>query len=285
MRNRYQIFAELWRPFLGHQISLHASGSAYYLLLSFFPASVLFLSIIPYLSVSETTWSTILTSVLPERILDALHIMWKELYTNRNVFTISISTIITIWSASKGLLALMDGLNAAFGIIKKHNFVIRRILAFCNLILIFIILVPILILILFGNLLLQILSSLFPGIVNMITYLLSLRIPVSVLVLTLFFTILYRYLPLKKLPLRHCLNSGVIVALLWILFTKLFSMYILVSVKQHALYGSLSILLFAAIWLRSCISIFLYGGVLTSLKAQGNYFPHRIICKTFQRYK
>lgn len=128
----------IWRDFSSQMkkqnISAYASSTAFFLFLSVIPMLMVVCAVIPYTPVTEQNLVTALTDVTPD-IADAMvESLVVDVYES-SVGILPVALIAMVWSAAKGVMALMRGLNAVNGVDEKRNyFVIRFIASFYTLI-------------------------------------------------------------------------------------------------------------------------------------------------------
>lgn len=273
----WKMLTALWEPLTKANISLYSSSAAFYLILSFLPASVLFLSLLPYLPVSPDLWLSFLTDTVPSPFLPVAFSLWETIFRNRSLGTASASAFITLWSASKGILSVMDGLNSTFGLPQTGKFIMRHVTAVVYFILLSVCLLVVLICLVFGHVLFSVIDSYYPGLYLLLRPFVKFRGIAAFIVLSILFCLVYRFLPLKRLPLRHCIFSSCVVSAGWIIFSLVFSIYVNYFSGHRRLYGGVGLLILAAIWLRICVSLLMYGGLLAKLRWEGKYHPLRII--------
>lgn len=98
------------------EISALAAQLAYFFLLSFFPPLLIFLvTLLPYLNLQTTQVYSFLVNILPDEVYKLIENTLNEILTNRNSSLLSIGGVLgTIWSASKGINALIRALNKAY---------------------------------------------------------------------------------------------------------------------------------------------------------------------------
>ena len=89
---------------------------------------------------------------MPTTISPLLSSLIASIYDN-SFGIMSAAAIVTIWSAGKGVLALMRGLNAMNSVVEDRNYVLQRIIASFYLIIFLITIIFLLIVMVFGNLL------------------------------------------------------------------------------------------------------------------------------------
>ena len=93
------------------KINAYSAQSAFFIILSLIPFLMVFSSLLQYTSVTEGTLLKIIERVMPEYIAPFLISLIDEVY-NRSAGIISITAIVAIWSAAKGVQYMTDGLNS-----------------------------------------------------------------------------------------------------------------------------------------------------------------------------
>ena len=262
------------------QLTVLASSISYYLLLAIFPFILLFSSI---LSVSgilgqiDTEMILSLQEILP---LPVFEFLYGFIHDNlgSSIPVLSVSSIMALWAASKGMGVLLRGLRRLYDKNPKTlPFVWRALGLLFTIVLCFAILLS-LALVTFGDVFMQQLRQwtnidFFTG--KWITFG---RFLGAFLFLFLFFSILYWITGLKKITFRKCFPGAALAALSWLLFSFLFSWYISnVSMGRFSLfYGSVAGMIILIFWLYFCCFSLLCGGlfnVLLEENRKGLFFP------------
>ena len=78
----------------------------------------------------------------------------------------------------------------------------------------------------------------------------------------------YVVFPNEKIKIRHALPGAVFAAIGWLVFSKLYSVYVVHFSSFAGIYDSLYSLALGLLWLYFCISIVFYGGVLNRYRIQ-----------------
>ncbi len=269
---RWCILKSLWLPFTKSNASVHATSACYYILLSLIPASLLMTSLLPYLPISPTSWTQGLQQLIPGQFFS---IIQSLIPSAASPVLASASAVVLLWSASKGVLAISDGLCALIGIPHGTRFIWRRLSAMLSFVLLSVLLFFILGLYVFGKRLLPFLGALsFP-----LYRLRYLYVPIA---LSAMFTSAYYFLPKRAVPFRFCLIGSTLSAIGWIACSSLFSVYVNLTSGFHQRYGSTGILILACLWLQFCITLLLYGGLLADLLAHREYHPIQILCESIR---
>ncbi|PJO45257.1 YihY/virulence factor BrkB family protein, partial [Lysinibacillus xylanilyticus] len=88
--------------------------NAWFFLLSFFPLLIFLVTLLPYLNLKSTQVYSFLVNIMPDEVYRLIEDTLDEILTNRNSSLLSVGILGTIWSASKGINALIRALNKAY---------------------------------------------------------------------------------------------------------------------------------------------------------------------------
>lgn len=249
---RIKKLSMLWEPFRHKRISLHAAGACYYLLLSSIPATVLLLTVtanIPYLvEILDKTFQ----NIFPSALYPLISAFCSHIQNSVSISILSVSIFTFIWSASKGIFSIRDGLNSAMGFVNAGNYVVRKILSVLYFILFSICVLFVVLVLVFANHLICYIGSALPSHSNIILGLLQFRGIISFVVLTTIFTLFLRLLPTCPLSGKACILGGVLTSLFWICLTFFFSLYVNNFSGYTHKFGGLGMVLLFMIWLKVC---------------------------------
>ena len=110
------------------QIPVYAGNASFFLLLSVFPVVSLLLSLLPYTPLTLDHLLAFCEEFAPDWTLRALEFFVRTLYASSSAAIISASAVLTLWSASKGMLSLLYGLDAVAEVRETRGYVQRRLL-------------------------------------------------------------------------------------------------------------------------------------------------------------
>jgi len=274
---KWDSLRRIWKPFQESGASVHASCACFYILLSFLPSAAFLLSALSYVPSVQSGTIGLLYQVIPEPFHPILHAALRNLLQSNSLTVLSAAGLTTLWSASKGIWAIMNGLDAMLNRERRSNYWKQRLRAIVMLTLFVVVLFMVLQLILFGSQLLQSLHAAFG-----ITDFLWLHLPLAALTLSVFFSLIYRFLPRQRYPFALCLKTGGLVALCWVLFSRFFSIYVRYFTTGATLYGGIGLLILSAVWMQFSMIQFLYGMLYTKLLASGSYHPIQYLHEAFK---
>lgn len=270
-----RIFTEISiisRKIRDDNVSAFAAQSTLFIILSFFPFLMLLMTLVQYTPLSEEMLLHFVDSFVPINFRQILESLIGELYSAESVGFIVISIISVLWSAGKGFVSLIDGLNSVFEIKERRNWVIIRLYAILYTVVFIVLIILCAVVFLLGSQLLSLITRYAPVIANLIEKIIQLRGLISILLFTLFFTFLYVAIPHKHTKILRQVPGALFSALGWTLFSYGFAYYITISNRISLIYGSLSSAIMIILWLYICMYIFLIG-------AEINMYVEQIIIR------
>lgn len=241
-------------------ISSFAASTAFFLFLSLIPMLMLLCALIPYTPLSEAGLMSVVTQIMPDS-MDALMIRVISDVYNKSIGVISATAVITLWSAGKGILALMRGLNAVYNVEEERNYLVLRIIASFYTMLILILMLLSLVFLVFGNFFAGILEHRIPQTVYLFDFLFRCRALFIWLFVTVVIALIYAYVPGRKLHFRRQLPGAAVAAACWNSVTWAFSVYI-DKFNGFNMYGRMAAVIVLLLWLYVCMYIVMTGAVL-----------------------
>lgn len=260
MRKLYLMIQDFQKEMNKKNVSSFAASMAFFLFLSLVPMMILVCAILPYTSLTEQN----LVNLITEFTVDALDPLVSNVIADvydKSVGILSIAAITTLWSASKGILALIRGLNEVNEVEEQRNYFILRTLASFYTFIMIIILILSLAINVFGNVFLDIILAKVPETRIVLDFFMHFRFLAVWLVLTLLFTTIYTYVPNKRLKFKMQLPGAAFSAVVWSFFSYFFSLYV-ENTDSFSTYGSLSIIVIIMLWLYFSMYILLIGAQL-----------------------
>lgn len=238
---------------------------AYFFLLSFFPMLIFMVTLLPYLNLEQGQIFDFMSDVMPDEVYSLIEGTLQEVLTNQNGGLLSIGILGTIWSASKGVDALMKALNRAYDVEGKAGFRNRLWSLIFTLALVAVILVA-LILPIFGQQIGNIVFGYF-GIMGSFesiwTFIRWLTPPtLIVVVLTTMYWIVPNTDP--RLTIISVLPGAIFSTVGWLTLTLGFSFYINNFGNYSATYGSIGGVIILMLWLYFTGMILILGGLLNA---------------------
>ena len=235
------------------KINAYSAQSAFFILLSAIPFLMVFSSLLRYTSISESYILEIVNRLMPEYVAPFVVSILDEVY-NRSFGIISVTAIIAIWSAAKGVQYMTDGLNSCNDLDETRNWVILRLWAVVYTVIFLIAIIFILVVLVFGNSLKQLAAEYLPILTHLAKLISTFRGLIMLAILILFFDVIFTKLPNKKLTFKSQLPGAVICAVAWYIFSFGVSIYV-DYFNGFSMYGSLTTIALIMLWLYFCMYI------------------------------
>lgn len=245
-----------------HHLSAYAAQAAFFTVLSFFPFIMAILNLVQFLPISDTDITNMILSMIPEAFNEYVKPIVMETIANSNGAVLSLSILVTLWCASKGIMSVKNGFNTITDYRKSTNYIVVRLIStiytlFLTFALIFLVVVMV-----FGNRILHALVENYEIFADIGVYFGTFRVIIVICVLLLFFLIFYRFLPDEKGSMLHCIPGAILSTFGWIIISLAFSIYIDNFNNFTVMYGSLTGIILTLLWLYFCMYILFIGSEL-----------------------
>lgn len=245
-------------------ISALAAQLAYYLILSFFPFLIFLITLIGIAKFDSITVLNGLKSILPTNVFDLIQKTVLEILNQQNVGLLGISIILSMWSASSGARAAIRGINKAYDLKEKRNFINLSFLAIIFTVALTLMILITLIALVFGDIIDDYLYLWFPfpQVINLIWNLI--RYGVVLVSMILIFAALYRYAPTTRMKWKKVFPGAIFTSVGWIIVSLAFSYYVTNMSNYSNLYGSLGAVFVLMIWLYLTSIMLILGAEINS---------------------
>lgn len=253
----YRLVRGFARQMSRANVNAYAASTAFFIFLSLIPMIMLICSVLAVTPIVQKSDLLTAATIFPPSITPLIVGLIENIYDS-TFGMISASAIVTVWSAGKGILALMRGLNAMNGVVEDRNYVVQRLIASFYLIIFLVMVVFSLVVMVFGNLLASVIVRHVPGMESLFRLLLHFRGIFSWCVMTLLFALMYTFIPNRRLRFTWQLPGAAFSAVTWNVFSWGFSIYVRHS-GGFDMYGSLTTIVILMLWLYFCFYLFLIG--------------------------
>ena len=132
-------------------VTAFSAQAAFFTILSFFPFMIVLLSLTRYFPITPNDMIELVRTYLPPKYSGMVVPIIRSLNGKLTTTYMSITILTLLWSASKGILSLMTGLNTIHEIPEKRNYFVLRFISSIYIGLFAIAVLFGLILLLFGN--------------------------------------------------------------------------------------------------------------------------------------
>ncbi len=277
--------------FQDYKMSVYSGYATLFIVTGMIPFIILIIAavnLIPGYTTADAV--DILLQFLPdlEAIRDLVTSLINDIKTQSGGLVTSVATVTTLWSASKGVMAIQKGLNQLDSedesstsedesieiAAKKGRIYVRGIFKRLFFTLMLIILIP-------AMFVFEMLNDAIADIIQSVVKKVNANVLQSTLasidsffdissflvILLAFLVIIsiFAYLPAKRRTLRSQLPGALVTSLCWFVFTELFSVFIRLFYHSSYLYGVLAAIFLLLMWLRYMVMILFAGSVLNHL--------------------
>ena len=222
----------------------YSASSAFFLILSIFPFLILIMTVIQYTPLTKEFLVDRLEFLLPDPIFPLIQQIIEEIYsTTYGAAIISVSALGGIWSASKGVMSMIRGINTCFNIDDKRNWVHVRLLSCLYTVVAIIAFIFVLILLVFGSAFYGTLQSQMGEagkFLHVLMFIVRRRFLIGLLILTLLFMLIYSVFPAKNNKFFQMFPGAVLASLGWIGLSEILSIYVKAFPNLTYTYGSLT---------------------------------------------
>lgn len=259
IRSLYEVIRNFSIKTRDDYISAFSAQAAFFIFISFFPFIILLLTLLQYLPITEANLVGTITQYLPTSIKELIVDIIGELYTKTSTTFLSVTAITALWSAARGFLAIIRGVNGVYRIKETRNYFLMRFLAsIYTLVFIVLILISFAILV-FGNKIYLYIQARVPLLSDLALLIISLRTIVGFCILVVFFLLLYMIFPNRKTRIIQELPGAIVSAAGWMLFSYAYSFYIDNMSNFSYMYGSLAAIVLCMLWVYFCMYILFIG--------------------------
>lgn len=260
------MIGKLWRE--GNKIAaflrpmavpLHSAYTSFFLILSLFPSLLLLLGLLRYTDLNSRDLLDFLQGWLPESLLPTVSALVQSSYRHSSTTVISLSVLAALWSASRGMYGLLRGLQGVYGEKTSGGYWKKRVLSVIYTLSFLVVLVLTLLLHVFGNAILDYLWMMTDPVLMAVMNVIDLRFLLLLILQSTLFCAMYALLTGKRRPWLRCLPGALLASLGWLIFSRLFSVYVSHFTRYTNIFGSIYGLALGMLWLYFCISILFYG--------------------------
>ncbi len=251
------------------KVAVYAAASDYFLFMSLVPILMLLVSLVRYLPFSQADVLGLFADAVPVSVYNIISSIVGSIYrSGSGVVTVSI--LLTLFSASGAMRAIMKGLDAVYEVQRRENVVVFFARA-CVYMLILVVMIALSLLVMvYGGVIVTYFYELLPRnsfVERLFSLTKYMRFALVLAILTLLFLLLYRWVPAGRHPLGCQWPGALFCALAWAVFSWVFSLYVAISDKFGA-YGYIGTIMVAMMWMYYCLTFLLIGGCINAVVEQ-----------------
>ena len=246
--------AEDWTA---RDVGTYASSIAFFFFMSMIPLLIIIFQLLPIFGLSQVDLIKFLDRMIPEAMQGFAAIVVSQAY-KYSKGTLSLSVITLVWSASKGTMALRQGLNRVYGVEETRPYPVQVLLAIGYTAALLVMFALMLFLVFAGPVSAYLTEVLPEFITAPITIEMHDQALITLLMLVIF-VMVYTFIPSGKRSFLRQIPGALLDAVVWIIFSELFSIYVEGNNAYSMFYGSLGGIAILLFWLYCCFYIVLIG--------------------------
>jgi len=238
---------------------------SYYLILAFFPFLFFLINLISFTPLPNRLLIANFNAILPRDTALLVKTMLEETIQAKSETLLVLSILASLWAASRGMSAIIRGLNHSYGVRESRNYIKLNLIALLSTIGLTLMIIFSFFMIVLGRVIGSTVfgylgaKSLFYSIWGVLRY----GITFALLLVT--FYLIYKYLPNRKYSGEQIMAGTIFATFGWVAASLLFSFYVNNFGSYATVYGSLGGMFALIIWLYLSTLIFLLGGVINAI--------------------
>lgn len=241
------------------QVSAFSAQAAFFLMMSVMPFLSILLTLIKYLPISQKMLYETILDIIPVPFEPLASGILDELFAQSNSAVLSLSIVLAIWSAAKGVLAIVRGLYSVYHVEDNRNYLILRFISAIYTVIFVTAIVLTLLLLVFSNQIYHALKKDFPVAADFLSIFISQKLILSLCLLTLFFIFVYKLVKTKYSSIFTLIPGALFSSISWVATSYAFSLYINRYGNFSYTYGSLAIIVLFMLWIYVCMYILFIG--------------------------
>ena len=263
LRDIYDAVDEFFSGMGSRRLTTYSSSCAYYLFMSLVPVIMLLVSVLQYTPLTRDVVLEAVADYVPDSLYEIVYFIVTSIYNGGRV-ALTVSILLTIWSASACMKALLRGMDSVYDAERKEDYIRFSLRAcFYMIIFVFILMLSFFVMV-YGGKILDYIEQSMP-VNHSLDFLFTLAkylcFVIILALLALVFCLLYKWMPARRLKFRRQLPGAVFSSVAWAAFSFIFSFYVSLSDRFGA-YGYIGTIMVAMIWIFYCFYFLLLGGFI-----------------------
>ncbi|NBD26232.1 YihY/virulence factor BrkB family protein [Paenibacillus glycinis] len=255
----------LYCRFQDDDVQAMGAQLTYYLILSFFPFLIFIIAVLSFADLTVNDVIDRIRPVMPQLSTETIADAFEEIQSSRSGSLLSIGLLVTIWSASSGVSAIMKALNKAYDVEESRPFWKVKAYSLLFTVVLALVIVFSLVMLIFGRIIGDMLykETRLPGNFDALWSVAQFVLPIAVM--AVLFVALYRYAPNLRLRFREVLPGALFATFGWIATSLAFSFYVNNFGSYSKTYGSIGGIIVLLTWLYLSSIIIVMGGEINAV--------------------
>ena len=244
-----------------------AAELSYKLLLSLFPFLIFLMSLVGFASLDVADVVTRLSYVLPDGVMSVIRAFVAEVVVRRSTGVLSISLLMTAFSASSGFNAVIRGVNKAYRVTETRHFIRVRLTSMLLVLMFALAILVSILLLVFGDDIYALVELCY-GTNGALRFVFGMA-GYLVVMLVLLFTIIciYKFTGARRVTVYDVFPGAFTTLLVWVFASKAFNVYVNRFARFSNVYGSVASVVIVMLWLNIISMALLLGCEVNALCA------------------
>jgi membrane protein len=289
-RNWYDFLNDMFDKIAENDTSERAASVSYSLILSVFPTVIFFFTLIPFVPIPDLEAQVMgfLRDVLPGDTFSTVDTTIRDIISQPRSGVLSLGFLLALYSATSGLVALMNAFNSSHEAAERRGFFKVRIIAVALTITLAFALILAIIILIIGGIVSDYLLHF--GILNNVVFVNLLAVGRYLVVFAVFVaavSVIYRFGPSGNMRWAFVTPGSVIASVLIVLTTLGFSYYVSNFSSYNKVYGSIGTVIALMIWINLIALLLIIGFEMNVAlyNIEGNNTPDPSTQKTNATFK
>jgi len=271
---RWKTFAKhLWTKVNTDDVLNRAAILSFYFLLALFPLLLFLTAVLGYFADPGTELRrnllTYLSAIVPVSAFDLINTTVDEISQKRSGGTLWFGLLTSLWFASSGMGAIIEGLNVAYDVKETRAWWRRTLLAIFLTIVLVVLVITALALMFYGSRIAEAIANHYGFGAAFTTVWEVLRWVFVFVIVFMAFALIYYFAPDQNIKQLRWLSPGAMTGLvLWLLVSFLFGSYLDFYNNYSVVYGSLGAVIILMLWLYLTGVTILIGGEVNAIIEQ-----------------
>jgi len=259
-RNYFKLIIKLIKKYFDDDILAFSSQLAYNFLLSCFPFLIFIVTLINNMGLQSDLFYHALKKILPNNAYTLVYNTLETVVYEKHTTLMSITIVLTIWTASIGFSGVIKGINRAYDVKENRSFWRLQVINITYTLIFAFSIIFTMIVLIYGSIENKAIirrtgyDAFFSVLWRIIEY------GILGLFLVAIFACLYRYAPCIRLPWKNVLPGAIFTVATWLGSSVGFSYYANNYAKYADLYGGIAAIIVLMTWFFVASNIILIGG-------------------------
>ncbi|MDO1605198.1 YihY/virulence factor BrkB family protein [Lactobacillus sp. YT155] len=248
----------------------------YYILLSLFPIVIIIGNLLPFLNLNVTEVIEYSRIIFPSQVSNLLEPTIRQILSQQSGGLISFGIIVALWSSSKAINSIRQGINEIYGVKKISQYtkkplldiVLKRGMSFVITILSVLAFFVVTVVLIFGQIFLEWVIKTFQIEQEFLKDFLTWKWPIALTVVFLALFFLYYFLPSVKIKFKSVVMGTILTTTGFSLLTQFFSLYMRYFGTAWNSYGTIGAFIVFLLWMNASSTVFMFGGVVNAAFAE-----------------